>query len=258
MIVGCSMPAAKRRSAVGRRSISNARRVSMPCRPRRSRRRSGRRCAEDALPRRSRDLRLSADRLLTMSYAAAAVGAGLVLAGHGIVWPTVIGLTVLGFAFGPLYPTMMAVVTAASPQAAGAAASRIGVLASIGGMILPSLHGFLIARIGTFTSAAVTAVIVMSHVSRVDGDQAPLRRDRVKHVRNERLADTNGSRPQNHGSTTGPRWRRLTSGCRWRACARRARTQAARAAAEAAAWATRATPGRLGWPGCPGCCRPLR
>jgi fucose permease len=106
-------------------------------------------------------LRLSADRLLTVSYVTAAVGAALVLAGHGFVWPTVIGLTVLGFAFGPIYPTMMAVVTAASPQAAGAAASRIGVLASIGGMILPSLHGFLIARIGTFTSAAVTAVIVM-------------------------------------------------------------------------------------------------
>ena len=107
-------------------------------------------------------LRLSADRLLTVSYAAAAVGAALVLAGHGTVWPTAIGLTVLGFAFGPIYPTMMAVVTAASPQAAGAAASRIGVLASIGGMILPSLHGFLIARIGTFTSVAVTAVIVMT------------------------------------------------------------------------------------------------
>jgi MFS transporter, FHS family, L-fucose permease len=107
-------------------------------------------------------LRLSADRLLTVSYAAAAVGAALVLAGHGTVWPTVIGLTVLGFAFGPLYPTMMAVVTAASPQAAGAAASRIGVLASIGGMILPSLHGFLIARVGTWTSAAVTTVIVVA------------------------------------------------------------------------------------------------
>jgi fucose permease len=105
-------------------------------------------------------LRLSADRLLTVSYAAAAIGAGLVLAGHGTVWPTVIGLVVLGFAFGPLYPTMMAVVTAASPHAAGAAASRLGVLASIGGMILPSLHGFLIARVGTWTSAAVTTVIV--------------------------------------------------------------------------------------------------
>lgn len=107
-------------------------------------------------------LRLSADRLLTVSFAAAAGGAALVLAGHGFVWPTVLGLTVLGFAFGPIYPTMMAVVTAASPRAAGAAASRLGVLASIGGMILPSLHGFLIARIGTFTSAAVTAVIVMT------------------------------------------------------------------------------------------------
>jgi fucose permease len=105
-------------------------------------------------------LRMSADRLLTVSFAAAAVGAAVVLAGHGTVWPTLIGLTVLGFAFGPLYPTMMAAVTAASPHAAGAAASRIGVFASIGGMALPSLHGFLIARVGTWTSAALTAAIV--------------------------------------------------------------------------------------------------
>jgi fucose permease len=105
-------------------------------------------------------LRLSSDRLLTVSYAAAAGGAVLVLVGHGIVSLTTIGLIVLGFAFGPIYPTMMAVVTALSPRAAGAAASRIGVLASIGGMILPSLHGLLIARIGTWTSAAVTAAIV--------------------------------------------------------------------------------------------------
>jgi fucose permease len=107
-------------------------------------------------------LRLSSDRLLTVSFATAAVGAAIVLAGHGTVWPTVIGLTVLGFAFGPIYPTMMAVVTAASPQAAGAAASRIGVFASIGGMSLPFLHGFFIARIGTFTSVAVTAAVAMT------------------------------------------------------------------------------------------------
>jgi MFS transporter, FHS family, L-fucose permease len=107
-------------------------------------------------------LRLSSDRLLTVSYAAAAGGAVLVLVGHGIVSLTTIGLIVLGFAFGPIYPTMMAVVTALSPRAAGAAASRLGVLASIGGMILPGLHGLLIARIGTWTSAAVTAAIVTS------------------------------------------------------------------------------------------------
>jgi fucose permease len=107
-------------------------------------------------------LRLSSDRLLTVSYAAAAGGAALVLVGHGIVSLTTIGLIVLGFAFGPIYPTMMAVVTALSPRAAGAAASRLGVLASIGGMILPTLHGLLIAKVGTWTSAAVTAAIVTS------------------------------------------------------------------------------------------------
>ena len=163
-------------------------------------------------------LRLSADRLLTVSYAAAADRRRARARGTRHVWPTVIGLTVLGFAFGPLYPTMMAVVTAASPQAAGAAASRIGVLASIGGMILPSLHGFLIARVGTWTSAAVTAVIVMIDVPRMDGDQAPLRRARLTtRIHAQRQTRTAKNRVS---STTAPRslaskvWVWLESRCR--------------------------------------------
>jgi fucose permease len=101
-------------------------------------------------------LRVTADRLLMASFVATAVGAGLLLAGHGLVWLTVIGLLVLGLAFGPIYPTIMAVVTAAYPRTAGAAASRLGALASIGGMILPSAHGFLLTRVGTWSSVAVT------------------------------------------------------------------------------------------------------
>lgn len=108
-------------------------------------------------------LRVSADHLLMASFVTTAAGAGLLLAGHGVVWLTVMALLVLGLAFGPIYPTIMAVVTAAYPRTAGAAASRLGALASIGGMILPSAHGFLLTRVGTWSSVAVTfaAALVM-------------------------------------------------------------------------------------------------
>ena len=101
-------------------------------------------------------LRMAADRLLMASFVASAVGAGVLFAGHGVVWLTALGLLVLGLAFGPIYPTIMAVVTAAYPRTAGAAASRLGALASIGGMILPSAHGLLLTRVGTWSSVAVT------------------------------------------------------------------------------------------------------
>lgn len=103
-------------------------------------------------------LRLSAERLLTGSFVAALVGAALLLAGHGTVAITVFALCVLGLAFGPLYPTVMAVVTAAYPQKAGAAASLLGAGASIGGMILPAAHGVLLTHVGAWTSPAMTLV----------------------------------------------------------------------------------------------------
>jgi MFS transporter, FHS family, L-fucose permease len=101
-------------------------------------------------------LRVSAERLLTVSFVASVAAAALLLAGHGTVWLTVSALALLGLAFGPVYPTIMAIVTAAYPRAAGAAAGRLGALASIGGMILPSLHGLLLTRVGTWSSVAVT------------------------------------------------------------------------------------------------------
>jgi fucose permease len=49
---------------------------------------------------------------------------------------------------------MAAIVTARAPHMAGRAMSRMGVLASIGGMALPWLQGLLLTNVGTMAAAA--------------------------------------------------------------------------------------------------------
>jgi FHS family glucose/mannose:H+ symporter-like MFS transporter len=104
---------------------------------------------------------LTAERLLLISIVTALVGASLLLAGHGWLWLTVIALGLLGLSFGPIYPTMAAIVTARAPHMAGTAMSRMGVLASIGGMALPWLYGLLLTDVGTVAAPAQTLVMAI-------------------------------------------------------------------------------------------------
>jgi fucose permease len=104
---------------------------------------------------------LTAERLLLISIVTALVGASLLLAGHGWLWLTVIALGVLGLSFGPIYPTMAAIVTARAPHMAGTAMSRMGVLASVGGMALPWLYGLLLTDVGTVAAPAQTLAMAV-------------------------------------------------------------------------------------------------
>jgi MFS transporter, FHS family, glucose/mannose:H+ symporter len=103
-------------------------------------------------------LHLTAEKLLLVSILGAMAGGLVLVLGHGLLWITVIALMLLGACFGPIYPTMAAIVTARAPRMAGTAMSRIGVAASIGGMVLPWLEGLLITRVGTMAAAAMTLV----------------------------------------------------------------------------------------------------
>jgi fucose permease len=101
-------------------------------------------------------LHLTAERLLLISITTALAGAVVLLVGHGWLAITVIALVLLGLSFGPIYPTMAAIVTARAPHAAGTAMSRMGVLASVGGMALPWLYGLLLTNVGTFAAPSQT------------------------------------------------------------------------------------------------------
>jgi MFS transporter, FHS family, L-fucose permease len=106
-------------------------------------------------------LHLTAARLLLMSLFAAVTGALLLLAGHGWLWLTVLALILLGLAYGPIYPTMAAIVTARAPHMAGTAMSRMGMLVSVGGMGLPWLYGLLLTNVGTIAAPAQTLTLAV-------------------------------------------------------------------------------------------------
>jgi fucose permease len=66
-----------------------------------------------------------------------------------------VALAVLGVTFGPIYPTGIAIVTERFPDAAGAATSRVGLVAAMGGMAMPWLQGLVLTHQGTRSSALV-------------------------------------------------------------------------------------------------------
>ncbi len=98
-------------------------------------------------------LHLTAQHLLLLSLAGTVLGGVALVGGHGVVGLTLVGLAILGMAYGPVYPTMMAIVAGRYAHAAATAASRVGAVASIGGMLLPSVHGRVIEHAGTRASA---------------------------------------------------------------------------------------------------------
>lgn len=107
-------------------------------------------------------VRATAERLLTTSLIGAVVGGAILVGGHGSTWISVTALGVLGFSYGPIYPTGIALVTERFPSSAGAAASRIGLLAAVGGMVFPWLQGLVLTHRGTLSSALVTLTVLVA------------------------------------------------------------------------------------------------
>jgi len=103
-------------------------------------------------------MRVTAEHLMTGAVWIACAGAALLWSAHGIAWLSVIALAILGLGFGPIYPTGVAVLAARFPHAAGTATSRMGILAAIGGALLPWVHGLVIAHRPTRDAALLTLV----------------------------------------------------------------------------------------------------
>jgi fucose permease len=101
-------------------------------------------------------LRLSPERLLTASLAGASAGSLLMIAGQGNMLLTAAGVLLIGFCFGPIYPTMVAITTAAFPSGPGKAVSITAASGSLGGMAMPWMQGVLLTRVGPTFSAIFT------------------------------------------------------------------------------------------------------
>ncbi len=125
-------------------------------------------------------MRVTAEHLLTAAVWITCAGAALLWAGHGSATASVTAFAILGFGYGPIYPTGVAVLTSRFPQAAGTATSQMGVLAAVGGAVLPWIHGLVLAHRPTAESALLTlavavAMIVAWECTRRLANRAPAR-----------------------------------------------------------------------------------
>jgi fucose permease len=103
-------------------------------------------------------LRISSHSLLTASLLAASLGGLLLVFSAGEVFLTVMAVLVMGFSFGSIYPTTIALTTAVFDQGPGKAASVVAAMGSLGGMALPWLQGIILVRTGPAASSWFTAV----------------------------------------------------------------------------------------------------
>jgi fucose permease len=111
-------------------------------------------------------MRLNSHQMLSVCLVGALLSGGLLAGSTGMQTLTVVAVLGMGFSFGAIYPTVMAVVMAAFPAAAGKAVGFSGGLGSIGGMLLPWIQGVLLEQFGPaasvqFSAAGCLAMVVL-------------------------------------------------------------------------------------------------
>jgi MFS transporter, FHS family, L-fucose permease len=113
-------------------------------------------------------VRAAAGGLLRLSLAGALAGAVLLALSPGHTALTVLAVILIGFCFGPIFPTTLALVTATFQRTPGTAASIVVAMGSLGGMLLPWLQGALLESRGPVASvvlvaAAALAMLALDH-----------------------------------------------------------------------------------------------
>jgi fucose permease len=102
-------------------------------------------------------VRVPADLLLRLSLAGALAGAVLLAISLGSAELTVGAVILLGFCFGPIFPTTLSIVTSTFRRSPGAAVSVVVALGSLGGMLLPWIQGALLETRGPSSSVLLVA-----------------------------------------------------------------------------------------------------
>ena len=106
-------------------------------------------------------LRVSSFALLAASLAGATLGAALLVVSIGSPVISTLAVLLIGFSFGSVYPTALAITAAAFSQGPGKAASVVAALGSVGGMLLPWLQGIVLAQVSPRASAGYSAIGVV-------------------------------------------------------------------------------------------------
>jgi fucose permease len=114
--------------------------------------------------------RVAAGVLLHLSLAGALADAVLLAISPGNAALTVMAVILIGFCFGPIFPTALSIVTATFRRAPGTAVSVVVAMGSLGGMLLPWAQGALLESRGPAASvvlvAAGTLAMLMLDVGR--------------------------------------------------------------------------------------------
>jgi FHS family glucose/mannose:H+ symporter-like MFS transporter len=105
--------------------------------------------------------RWSVRSLLTTSLGIAFMGGMVIIASTGSVLFSILGFLLLGFGFGPVYPTTLAVITATFSQSSGAAASLAIAMGSTGGMLIPWLQGIILESSGPRSAALLLPIATL-------------------------------------------------------------------------------------------------
>lgn len=101
--------------------------------------------------------RLTPHAILLLTLGGAVAGGVLLVLGVGHLPLTLAAVLLLGFCYGPIFPTLLAVVTLRFRTATGTAASVIVGLGSAGGALLPALQGLLLDRVSPAAYVTVLA-----------------------------------------------------------------------------------------------------
>lgn len=108
--------------------------------------------------------RWTSNRLLFVSLAGAVLGGLLLAVSTGGLTASIIAVLLVGFFFGPIYPTTFTISASLFSDSSGKAAGLIVALASLGGMALPPLQGVVITRFGTSLSVWLIAVYTIGMI----------------------------------------------------------------------------------------------
>jgi fucose permease len=126
-------------------------------------------------------LRLAPQSLLGISLVGLLAAAALLIGSVGNLERSVAGVLLFGLSCGPVFPTLLALVTATT-RGSGAAASLVLALGNSGGLVVPALLGWLLNRYGPTSTAgmllgAALAMLTLYAATAWAGATAPKARE---------------------------------------------------------------------------------
>lgn len=96
--------------------------------------------------------RFTPRRVMWVSATGSVIGGGLMAISTGSALFSIMGVLIAGFAFGPVYPTIMLIVTRTFRNGPGKAASIAAMMGGIGGGALPWVQGVLLGEVSPAAS----------------------------------------------------------------------------------------------------------